>query len=113
MTLEELLTLDYDEDDFSKIKPEHLMGFCQSRINRFRRHWYITENQSLIEKIGDGLWIFDNDDYPAHVMQWQEFYIVGLIEPAEVRVDDRDQYMENLGWELIPPKYYRREVERT
>ena len=113
MTLEEMLTLDYDEHKFNKIKPECVMGYCHSRMNSLRRRWYITENQSLIKKIVDGLWIFDGDGFPVHVMKWQEFYIAGLTEPNKVRVDDRDEYMENLGWELIPPKYYSREVEGT
>lgn len=113
MTLEEMLTLDYDEHRFDKIKPEHVMNYCHSRIKDMGRRWYITTNQETIEQIGDGLWIENNDGSPAHVMQWQEFYIVGLMEPAEVYIDDRDEYMENLGWELIPPKYYSREVEGT
>jgi hypothetical protein len=113
MTLEEMLTLDYDKERFAKIKPECVMNYCDSRIKNMGRCWYITTNPETIEQVSDSLWIDDNDGSPVHVMQWQEFYIVGLMKPAEVRIDDRDEYMESLGWELIPTKYYSREVEGT
>lgn len=116
MTLEEMLTLDYDEHKFRKIKPENVMGYCNTCIMATKRRWYITENHDLIdliESIGNGLYIFDSDDNPVHVMQWNEFFIVGLNKPSALRIDDRDEYMESLGWELIPPKYYSQEVGRT
>ena len=113
MTLEEMFTLDYDEERFAKIKPEYVMSYCNTRIKNMGRRWYITTNPETIEQVSDSLWIDDNDGSPVHVMQWDEFYIVGLMKPAEVRIDDRDEYMEDLGWELIPPKYYSREVEGT
>jgi len=112
MTLEEMLTLDYDEERFAKIKPKYVMNYCDSRIKNMERRWYITTNPETIEQVS-GLWIEDNDGCPVHVMQWQEFYIVGLMKPAKVQIDNRDEYMESLGWELIPTKYYSREVEGT
>ena len=124
MTLREMLTLKMlGEDDtyssmFKHMTDEEKMKKVHSHMRLYVSHWYITEDASKVEKLSS-MWVKTDED-SIQAIELSGFYLAEvwdmnwLDESKElVRLRIGDQLMESLGWELIPTKYYDREVEGT
>ena len=120
MTLGEMLTLDYlDMDLFEHAKFESCKTEDEilDRVHRYQRvfkqRWFVTDNPDLVKKNGYVANLPEGIS-PRQALNWSGFYLVEAWDACSnlLYLEQTIRALTELGWEMIPSRYYDMEVDR-